>query len=46
MRGRDPDLGQDTDGVRLPGRLYYPGQDQRPERLIAEAHGEFVVGVG
>jgi hypothetical protein len=46
MRGRDPDLGQDTDGVRLPGRLYYPGQDQRPERLLAEAHGEFVVGVG
>jgi hypothetical protein len=37
MRGRDPDLGQDADGVRLAGRLDYPGQDQRPERLIAEA---------
>jgi len=36
MRGRDPDLGQDADGVQLAGRLDHPGQDQRPERPIAE----------
>jgi hypothetical protein len=47
MRGRDPDLGQDADGVQLAGRLDHPGQDQRPERLIAETiQAEVVVDAG
>jgi hypothetical protein len=36
MRRRDPDLGQDADSVQLAGWLDHPGQDQRPERRIAE----------
>jgi hypothetical protein len=47
MRGRDPDLGQDPDGVQLAGRLDHPGQDQSPERPIAETiQAEVVVDVG
>jgi hypothetical protein len=47
MRGRDPDLGQNADGVQLAGRLDHPGQDQRPERPIAETiQAEIVVDAG
>src|SRR5215471_8816834 len=47
MRGRDTDFGQDADGVQLAGRLDHPGQDQRPERLIAETiQAEGVVDTG
>jgi hypothetical protein len=47
MRGRDPDLGQDADGVQLAGRLDHPGQDQRPERPIAETiQAKVVVDAG
>jgi hypothetical protein len=47
MRGRDPDLGQDADGVQLAGRLDHPGQDQRPERPIAETiQAQVVVDAG
>jgi len=34
--GRFPDLGQDADGVHRAGRFDHPGQDQRPQRPIAE----------
>ena len=47
MRGHDPDLGQDADSIQLAGRLDHPGQDQRPERRIAETiQTEAVIDAG